>query len=210
MCMSVTQSCLCNPKDCSSPGSSVHGILQARIQNGLPFPSSRDLPNPGIKPRSPAWQTDSLLSEPPGKPQGKVDLDIKATVKVVQRWGWELREMVCHFCHSFLETLPWPPLSLAVWTLLLLPFWGPVSVNVLIQHYLGECVQEPPDGYQAPAQHFSNLTQRWHSSSQLQGPKTSLLSKVRPPWGGSWVVCQVIIPGDFSAHWRISEFIWEK
>ena len=65
---------------------------------------------------------------------------------------------------------------------------------------LRECVQEPPDGYQAPAQHFSNLTQRWHSSSQLQGPKTSLLSKVRPPWGGSWVVCQVIIPGDFSAH----------
>ena len=32
------------------------------------MPSSRDLPNPGIEPKSPALQADSLLSEPPGKP----------------------------------------------------------------------------------------------------------------------------------------------
>ena len=36
--------------------------------NGLPFPSPRDLLDPGIKPRSPALQADSLPSEPPGKP----------------------------------------------------------------------------------------------------------------------------------------------
>ena len=36
--------------------------------NGLPFPSPGDLPNPGIKPRSPALQVYSLPSEPPGKP----------------------------------------------------------------------------------------------------------------------------------------------
>ena len=36
--------------------------------SGLPFPSPRDLPNPGIEPRSPALQVDSLLFEPPGKP----------------------------------------------------------------------------------------------------------------------------------------------
>ena len=36
---------------------------------GLPFPSAEDLSNPGIKPRSPTLQADSLLSEPPGKPQ---------------------------------------------------------------------------------------------------------------------------------------------
>ena len=36
--------------------------------SGLQFPSARDLPNPGIEPRSPALQVDSLLSEPPGKP----------------------------------------------------------------------------------------------------------------------------------------------
>ena len=36
----------------------------------LPFPPLGDLPNPGIEPRSPASQTDSLPSEPPGKPAG--------------------------------------------------------------------------------------------------------------------------------------------
>ena len=35
----------------------------------LPFPSPGDLPNPGIKPRSPALQADSLPSEPPRKPE---------------------------------------------------------------------------------------------------------------------------------------------
>ena len=34
------------------PGSSFHGILQARILGGLPFPSPGDLPNPGIEPAS--------------------------------------------------------------------------------------------------------------------------------------------------------------
>ena len=36
--------------------------------NGLPCPSPGDLPNPGIEPRSPALQVDSLPSESPGKP----------------------------------------------------------------------------------------------------------------------------------------------
>ena len=52
----------------SLPGSSVHGILQARILEWVPFPSLGDLPNPGIKPRSPALEADALTSEPPGKP----------------------------------------------------------------------------------------------------------------------------------------------
>ena len=34
--------------------------------SGLPFPPPGDLPDPGIKPGSPALQTDSLLTEPPG------------------------------------------------------------------------------------------------------------------------------------------------
>ena len=58
---------LCDPMDCNPPDSSVHGIFQTRIWSGLPFPSSGDLPNPGIKPRSPALQADSLPSETPGK-----------------------------------------------------------------------------------------------------------------------------------------------
>ena len=67
----VTQLCstLCNPMDCSPPGSSVHGIFQARILSGLPCPSPGDLSNPGIEPGSPELQADSLLTEPPGKLQ---------------------------------------------------------------------------------------------------------------------------------------------
>ena len=105
----VAQSCptLCDPMDCSLPGSSVHGtfpgkstgvgchcLLQLVCQScptlwdpmgcglpgscmgfsrkeywsELPFPSSGDLPDPGIKPRSPISEADSFLSEPPGKP----------------------------------------------------------------------------------------------------------------------------------------------
>jgi len=47
----------------------VHGILQARILEWVAFPFSGDLPNPGIKPRSPALQVDSLPAEPQGKPK---------------------------------------------------------------------------------------------------------------------------------------------
>ena len=45
---------LCNPMDCSPPGSSVHGILQARILSGLLCPPPGDLPDPRIEPVSPA------------------------------------------------------------------------------------------------------------------------------------------------------------
>ena len=63
----IAQSCLtlCDPMDCIA---SVHGILQARILEWVTFPSPGDLPDPGIKPGSPALQADSLPSEPPGKP----------------------------------------------------------------------------------------------------------------------------------------------
>ena len=58
----VTQSCptLCNPMDCSPPGSSVHGDSPGN-NTGLLFPSSGDLPDPGIEPRSPTLQADSAL-----------------------------------------------------------------------------------------------------------------------------------------------------
>ena len=43
-------------------------FARQKYWSGLPFPSPWDLPNPGIKPGSPALQVDSLLTEPPGKP----------------------------------------------------------------------------------------------------------------------------------------------
>ena len=67
----VAQSCptLSDPMDCTPPASSVHGVLQARIQEGLPCPPPGDLPNPGVELRSPAFQADSLPTVPPGKPK---------------------------------------------------------------------------------------------------------------------------------------------
>ena len=53
--------------DCSPPGPSAHGILQARVLEWMPVPSPGDVPDPGIEPGSPALQADSLPSEPPGK-----------------------------------------------------------------------------------------------------------------------------------------------
>ena len=41
------------------------GFSRQKYWNGLPFPPPGDLPDPGIKPRSPASQADSLPSEPP-------------------------------------------------------------------------------------------------------------------------------------------------
>ena len=45
------------------------GFSRQGYWSGLPFPSPRDLPNPGIELRSPPLQVDSLPSEPPGKPR---------------------------------------------------------------------------------------------------------------------------------------------
>ena len=67
--MKVAQSCLtlCHPMDCSPSGSSVRGILQARILERVAIPFSRGFSNPGIEPRSPALKADSLPSETSGK-----------------------------------------------------------------------------------------------------------------------------------------------
>ena len=43
------------------------GFSGQEYWSGLPFPSPGDLPDPGIKPWSPAFQADTLTSEPPGK-----------------------------------------------------------------------------------------------------------------------------------------------
>ena len=62
----LLQSCLalCDPMDCSPPGSSVHGIFQARTLEWVAMPSSGDLPGPEVEPVSletPALQADSFL-----------------------------------------------------------------------------------------------------------------------------------------------------
>ena len=71
----VTQSCLIlhDPTDCKLPGSSVHGILQARILEWVVIFSSRD------QTRSPTLQAESLPSDTPGKSLKKVNHLLRTT-----------------------------------------------------------------------------------------------------------------------------------
>ena len=48
----ISHARLCDPMDCSLPGSSVHGISQERILERVAMPSSKGLPDTGIKPVS--------------------------------------------------------------------------------------------------------------------------------------------------------------
>ena len=63
-----SESQLC-PTVCDPMDYTVHGILHARILEGVAFSSPGDLPNPGIKSRSPTLQADSLPAETQGKPK---------------------------------------------------------------------------------------------------------------------------------------------
>ena len=67
-CCLTAQSCLtlCDPKDCSPPGPSVHGIFQARTLERVAIPFSRG----SSQPRDQTWVscTDRLTAGPPGKP----------------------------------------------------------------------------------------------------------------------------------------------
>ena len=69
-----SKSCLslCDPRDCSPPphrpAPLSMGFLRQEYWNGLLFPSSGDLPDPGMEPESPALAGGFLTTEPPGKP----------------------------------------------------------------------------------------------------------------------------------------------
>ena len=63
---------ICDPVDCSPPGSSVHGISQARILEGLTISFSRGSSQPRdqiTSPESPAFVGEFFATEAPGKPQ---------------------------------------------------------------------------------------------------------------------------------------------
>ena len=73
MCVLVAYLCLtlCEPMDCSPPGSSVYGISQVRIQEWVAISYSRGSSQPGLKPTSPlspALAGGFFSPEPPGKP----------------------------------------------------------------------------------------------------------------------------------------------
>ena len=70
VCVLVAQSCLtlCGLMDCNLPGSSVHGIFQARILEWVAILFSRRSSRPGIKPENPALAGGFFTTKPPEKP----------------------------------------------------------------------------------------------------------------------------------------------
>ena len=61
VCQSLSRVWLfCNPVNCNPPGSSVRRISQAKILEWVAFPSSGDIPHPGLEPVSAVLQADSL------------------------------------------------------------------------------------------------------------------------------------------------------
>ena len=70
----IAQSCLtvCYPWTVAHQAPLSMGFSRQEYWSGSPFPSPGDLPDPGIKPRSPTSQADTLTSAPPGKPLNTV------------------------------------------------------------------------------------------------------------------------------------------
>ena len=95
----VTKSCLslCDPMDCSLPGSSVHGISQARVLEWVAISSSRGSSWPGIEPTSPALAGGFFTTEPPGKPQDK-ELSLSF---LISRMKW------CNTSHNIYVSYFW-------------------------------------------------------------------------------------------------------
>ena len=74
-------STLCDPKTVAHQAPLSMGFSRQEYWSGLPFPSSGDLPDPGIEPTSPALQADFSLAEPPVRgrnwdPNARPDLGI--------------------------------------------------------------------------------------------------------------------------------------
>ena len=100
----VAQSCptLFNPMDCTSLGSSVHGIFQVRILEWVAIPFSRGSSQPRNQNGSSALQVDSLPSEPPRKPSS----DWLGAVESHQEESWVSLDTVAP--HRCILSLLWP------------------------------------------------------------------------------------------------------
>ena len=77
---------LCDPMDCSPPGSSVHGILQQECSSGLPHPPPGDLPDPGIELASfmsPALTGGFFTTSHLGSPDFKVKVRVSQSCQTL-------------------------------------------------------------------------------------------------------------------------------
>ena len=80
----------CSPMDCSLPGSSVYGILWARILERVAIPISRGSSQPRDRTQVSTLQADSFPSEPPGKPMnaGVGSLSLLQGIFLTQKSNW--------------------------------------------------------------------------------------------------------------------------
>ena len=159
------------------------GFSRQEYWSGSPFPSPGDLPNPGVEPRSPALQADSLPAEQPGKPHfiyiyiyiffffnGILNFRLKkiscllCAVCSVQRGDW--LEMVPRNQRAFGKQgpvlPPAPLLTLLLWELVNL-LSVPPAVRTMMRglpptaHH-PQCSPCPPPGGSDPTEQFiSNL-----------------------------------------------------
>ena len=114
--------------DCSLPGSSLHGISQARILKWVAISFCWDLLDPGVKPKSLALQVYSLLLSCLGSLRGRLVLKKSG---VGSSWPWQVLKAEVLSCGSILNIFPkfqtnllvWyePPLPMAAYTVLPLP-----------------------------------------------------------------------------------------
>ena len=92
----------------SPPGSSVHGILQARILKWTPFPSQEDLPNQRIKPRCPVLQQILYHLCRQGSPLAHINLPTSEILYICTQFLWKfnvsLRQMLgcCYGSQCFI------------------------------------------------------------------------------------------------------------
>ena len=77
------------------------GFSRQEYWSGLPFPSPGDLPDPGIEPRSPAFQADALTSEPPGTLSPMM-------FYMFCEFTWFAYERVCVLSRSVVSDSLWP------------------------------------------------------------------------------------------------------
>ena len=83
---------------CQSLEFSIYGILQERTLEWVAVPSPRDLPGPGIEPRSPALQADSLPSEPLQIKLGRKRNSF-LVIPIYGKWKWN---------HTMVSDSLWP------------------------------------------------------------------------------------------------------
>ena len=144
--------------DCSPLGSSVHGILQIRIVEALPFPFPGDLPNAGIKPISSAAAAaaakslqscptlcDPLDSSPLGfSVPGILQARILEWVAIFFSNAWKWKVKMKLLSHARLLATPWtgaPPDSSihGIFQARVLE-WGPIAFSIGRQFF----TTEPP------------------------------------------------------------------